>query len=258
MAVGLLAVKPFLLLSIRADDDAADEEYAAFRRFAGLGENDVVRVRLDRQPLGARDLDDYAGIILGGGPYNASDPIDAKSADQRRAEADLAALLDEVIARDSWFLGACYGIGAVGTAIGAVVDRQWSEPISAVPVTLTEAGRADPLLSALPDTFDAFVGHKEAISVLPGSATLLASSPNCPVQAFRVGAHVYATQFHPELDVPGLCTRITTYQHHGYFDPAEHDDLVAMARSSVVTHPPEVLRQFVALARADRVRAARR
>lgn len=250
-ASNVLGVKPFLLLSIRADDDAADEEYAAFVRFAGLTPDEAVRVRLDRDALGAVDLDQYAGIILGGGPYNTTDPEESKSADQVRAEAGLAELLEVVLARDFWFLGACYGIGTVGAAIGAVVDRKWPEPISAVPITLTEAGRADALFGAMPETFDAFVGHKEGISELPSSATLLASSPSCPVQGFRVGKRVYATQFHPELDVAGLCTRITTYQHHGYYDPSEQDGLIAMARRSVVTHPPELLRRFVELARAD-------
>ena len=74
---------------------------------------------------------------------------------------------------------------------------------------------------------------------------LLASSAACPVQAFRVGANVYATQFHPELDAVGLCTRIDVYKHAGYFDPSVADELKAMAWSSEVSHPPEILRAFV-------------
>ncbi|KAA1424858.1 glutamine amidotransferase [Mumia zhuanghuii] len=242
-------MKPLLLLSIREDDDAADEEYAAFLRFGDLTEESLRRVRMEKGPLGTVEVDDYAGIVLGGGPFNASDPDDAKSVVQRRVERELADLLDVVVARDLPFLGACYGIGVLGTHQGATVDREFAEPISRVPVTLTEAGRADPVFASLPSTFDAFVGHKEAISALPPRAVVLASSPLCPVQAFRVGRHVYATQFHPELDVEGLCTRITTYRHHGYFEPSEHDALHAMARASVVVDPPTVVRRFVAVAR---------
>ncbi|WP_370617037.1 glutamine amidotransferase [Mumia sp. Pv 4-285] len=249
-------MKPLLLLSIREDDDAADEEYAAFLRFGGLSEASLRRVRMEAAPLGALALDDYAGIVLGGGPFNASDPEDAKSAVQSRVERELADLLDVVVAQDIPFLGACYGIGVVGTHQGATVDRTFAEPIGCVPVTLTTAGREDPVFSALPDTFDAFVGHKEAISVLPRTAVVLASSPGCPVQAFRVGRNVYATQFHPELDVDGLCTRITTYRHHGYYDPPEHDALHAMARASVVVHPTSVVQRFVAVARGSRARRA--
>ncbi|MGN6173364.1 MAG: hypothetical protein ACTHPS_10485, partial [Streptosporangiaceae bacterium] len=109
---------------------------------------------------------------------------------------------------------------------------------------LTREGRRDPLLAGLPATFDAFAGHKEAISKLPGHAVLLASSPACPVQAFRVGAAVYVTQFHPELDAAGLCTRIEVYKHAGYFEPAQAGELKAQAHRSNVTHPPAILRRF--------------
>ena len=130
---------------------------------------------------------------------------------------------------------------------GGVVDRQWSEPIGAVTITLTSEGRADLLFGGLPATFDAFLGHKEAVSRLPDGAVLLASSPTCPVQAFRLGERVYATQFHPELDVAGLVTRIETYRHFGYFEPHEGDDLVRLAHAAVVTEPPRILARFVEL-----------
>jgi GMP synthase (glutamine-hydrolysing) len=160
-----------------------------------------------------------------------------------------------VISADFPFLGACYGIGTLGTHQGAVVDRRHAEPIGAVPVTLTQQGRQDPLLRGLPATFDAFVGHKEAISGLPRHAVLLASSPACPVQAFKIGSHVYATQFHPELDVAGLCTRIEVYKHAGYFEPWQAGELKAQASRSNVTHPPAILRRFVQLYTRDAIGA---
>ena len=133
------------------------------------------------------DLDDYSGIFVGGGPFNASDPYANKSPVQRRVEAEFQTLLDEVVARDFPFLGACYGIGTLGVHQGAVIDRTYREPISVVELSRTEAGASDPLLADVPDSFTAFVGHKEAVTVLPRSATLLASGEACPVQMFRVG-----------------------------------------------------------------------
>jgi len=238
-------VKPFLLLGTRDEDAAADNEYDAFLGFTGLEESLLRRMRLERRPLGHVDLDEWSGIILGGGPYNASDPDSAKSTVQRRVEAELHALLDAVVARDFPFLGACYGIGVIGTHQGGTVDATYSEPISRVPVTLTAAGRTDALLCDLPDEFEAFVGHKEAIRDLPPTAVHLASSPRCPVQAFRIGANVYATQFHPELDIHGLCTRIEVYKHAGYFEPPQADSLKAMAREGHVFEPPKILARFV-------------
>lgn len=239
-------MKPFLLLATRAEDEAADDEYAAILRATGLDERDLHRVRLESVPMPALDLDRYAGIILGGGPYDSSDPEDLKSATQRRVEAELRGLLDELVARDFPFLGACYGIGTLGVHQGAVVDQTYAEPVSAVPITLTEAGIDDPLLDGLPDTFDAFVGHKEACRDLPHDAVLLASSPTCAVQMFRVRSNLYATQFHPELDVRGIVTRVRVYQHAGYFDPVTLDGLITSLRAAVVTEPPRILANFVA------------
>ena len=240
-------MKPFLFLGVRPEDAPADDEYAAMLRCSGLDEQQLRRVRLDRDELGPVDLDDWSGIVVGGGPWNVTDPDHAKSTAQRRGEARLHDLAEQALAADFPFLGACYGIGTLGSLRGGLVDRTYAEPIGAVTVRLTEDGAADPFLGVLPQTFDAFLGHKEAVSRLPDGAVLLASSDTCPVQAFRLGRHVYATQFHPELDVDGLCLRIETYRHHGYFEPAEYDDLVRLARAAVVTEPPRLLQQFVEL-----------
>ncbi len=238
-------MKPLLLLATRPEDAAADNEYDLFLRYAGLDERDLRHVRLEQGALGRIDLRDWSGILLGGGPFNSSDPETSKSAVQRRVEADLRGLLDQVISADFPFLGACYGVGAVGSHQGAVVDRRYAEHVGAVSVTLTAEGQQDPLLGALPTTFDAFTGHKEAISRLPRHAVLLATSPGCPVQAFRIGSRVYATQFHPELDAAGLSTRIDVYKHAGYFPPGQADELKAQARRSNVVHPHALLRRFV-------------
>ncbi|MGD0066459.1 MAG: glutamine amidotransferase [Streptosporangiaceae bacterium] len=238
-------MKPFLLLAIRAEDAAADNEYASFLTLAGLEESGLHRIRLEQRALGEVDLRDWSGIFLGGGPFNFTDPQDRKSAVQQRVEADLARLLDSVVSADFPFLGACYGIGALGRHQGAVLGRRFAEPVGSVRVTLTADGERDPLLHGLPAAFDAFTGHKEAISRLPGHAVLLATSAPCPVQAFRVGVNVYATQFHAELDMAGLRTRTEVYKHAGYFAPEQAEEIVAQAARSDITRPPVILRQFV-------------
>jgi GMP synthase (glutamine-hydrolysing) len=238
-------MKPFLLLATRAVDRAADNEYEAMLHFSGLEEGQLRRVRMEQGPPGPISLDDFSGVILGGGPFNSSD-VD-KSAVQIRVEAEISALLDQIVSRDFPFLGACYGIGTLGTHQGAVVDRTYAEPVGPTMITLTEKGRADRLFQALPDRFEAFLGHKEAIAKLPAHAVNLASSAACPVQAFRVGSNVYATQFHPELDLAGIEVRIDVYKHAGYFEPHEADALRARARAGSVVHPPALLRRFVEL-----------
>ena len=252
-------MRPFLFLGTRAEDLAADGELQAVLRFSGLAPSDVRRVRLERESLrdalGSSaeelDLDDWSGIILGGGPFNVSDPEELKSPEQRRAEAELRTLAQRVVETDTPFLGCCYGIGTLGGLLGGVVDRTYGEPIGAAEISLTDEGRADPLLGDLPPRFDAFLGHKEAVRELPRGAVLLASSAACPVQAFRLGARVYATQFHPELDADQLITRIRVYEHHGYFEPGGADALIDAARTATVTEPPRLLRRFAELFARD-------
>ncbi|QGF25268.1 glutamine amidotransferase [Raineyella fluvialis] len=244
-------MRPFLLLATRAEDAIADDEFAAVVRHGGLQPGQVVRLRVDREPIGELDLDAWSGILLGGSPFNSSDPVETKSAVQLEVEAELARVLDLVVEQDFPFLGACYGIGTLGTHEGAVVDRTFAEPVGPVSVELTLAGRKDPLCAGLPTRFDAFVGHKEAVRELPSGAVLLATSDPCPVQMFRIKKNLYATQFHPELDADGLSRRIEEYKHHGYFAPHETEELKAVARRSAVPHPPRLLRNFFRLYARD-------
>lgn len=239
-------MRPFLLLATRAEDEAADGEYAAFLRVTGLSEGQLRRIRMEAGPLPELDLDDYSGVLIGGGPFNSSDPPATKSAVQRRVEHELRTLLDQIVVRDFPFFGACYGVGTLGVHQGGVVDTRYAEPVSCTSIELTPAGRADPVLAGLPGRFEAFVGHKEACCVLPPSAVLLATSAGCPVQMFRVKQNLYATQFHPELDVPGIVTRVRVYRHAGYFPPEELEELVVRLETAVVSEPGRILANFVA------------
>jgi len=236
---------PFLLLASRAEDAAADDEYAAYLRYGGLEERELRRVRLEAAPLPDLDLADYSGVIVGGSPFTSSDPPEQKSPVQHRVERELSGLLDELVARDFPFLGACYGVGTLGTHQGAVIDRTYGEPLGGVEIELTGAGLEDPILKGIPGSFTAFTGHKEACTALPPHAVLLARSEACPVHMFRIRTNLYATQFHPELDVDGLVTRIDIYRHAGYFPPESAEQLMENARQFTVTEPMKVLRNFV-------------
>ena len=225
-------MKPFLLLSSRASDTTARGECDAIRRLAGLDGETLVQLRLEQQPLPGLRLGDYSGVLLGGSDFCVSST--EKSATQLRVEAELNSLLGRIVAADFPFLGLCYGVGVLASFLGGGVGHAHGEAIGAIEVTLTEAGRADPLLAGVPDRFHAFVGHKEGADALPPGATLLGTGTACPVQLFRVGRNVYAAQFHPELDADGLVVRMGVYQNDGYFDPAQFDTIAAAAYAAPV------------------------
>ena len=245
-------MKPFLILQLRPETEASDDEFQAILRKGGRSMSDVHRIRLDQQSLpDDLRLENYAGVIVGGGPGCVSDPEDRKTPVEARIEAAVLGLMPEITARDFPFLGCCYGIGILGHHLGRVVSKdKYSEPVGTSACSLTEAGLADPVLAGLPERFDAFVGHKEAVQHLPEDCVHLISSPACPFQMIRHGRNVYATQFHPEADSDGFEVRINIYKHRGYFPPEDADRLIAMCRAADVHAPELVLRNFVARYRA--------
>ena len=153
-------MKPFLILQLRPEDAASDDEYAALLAKGGLRADQTHRIRLDRDPLPDLDLSHYAGTIVGGGPGCVSDAPSEKSPVDARAEAACLSLMPQITDHDLPFMGCCYGIGILAHHLGASVSKdRYGEPVSAVTCTKTPDGCDDPLLADLPAAFDAFVGH---------------------------------------------------------------------------------------------------
>lgn len=240
-------MKPFLVLQLRPETEASDNEYAAFLAKGGLSEAETQRIRLDCAPIPAGlDLDAYSGVIVGGGPGCVSDAEADKSPAEKRIEDAVMGLMPEIVGRDVPFLGCCYGIGILAHHLGAPVSKaRYGEPVGAVACRLTPEGRADPLLEGLPLDFEAFVGHKEAVQALPEGCVHLVASDPCPFQMIRARNNVYATQFHPEADGAVFEVRINIYRDRGYFPPEDADRLVAACRTADVRVPERMLRAFV-------------
>lgn len=213
----------------------------------GLSSARTHRIRMESDALPSNlDPRDYAGVIVGGGPGCVSDAAANRPANEARAEAQILSLMPAILAHDLPFLGCCAGIGLLAHHLGGDVSKaQYGEAVGAVTCTLTPDGTADPLLVGLPDGFDAFVGHKEAVQALPPGCVHLVASAPCPFQMIRHGANVYATQFHPEADAAGFATRIRTYRDRGYFPPGDAEALIAMCADSDVIWPERILANFV-------------
>lgn len=239
-------IKPFLILQLRPEDEAADSELAAFLEHGNIPPESFRRIRMDKQSIPEVNLDEYSAVIVGGGPSCLSDDESKKSPEQKRFESELKPLLDKIIALDFPYLGACYGLSILAQHIGGEVSkRRYAETVEATVISLTEAAKDDPLTKGLPTTFKAFGGHKESCQDVPPGAVLLASSKKCPIHMIRYKQNIYATQFHTELDKAGLALRIRTYRDLGYFPAEDADKLIQASENEEVTTPETILQRFV-------------
>ena len=246
-------MKPFLILQLRPEDQASDDEFAAILAKGGLGADQTHRIRLDQQPLPATlTLDGYSGVIVGGGPGCVSDAPDQKTPTEARIEAAVLSLMPAITAHDTPFMGCCYGIDILAHHLGAPVSKaRYGEAVGPVTCTTTPTGQGDVMLAGLPASFDAFVGHKEAVQSLPDGCVHLLTSAPCPFQMIRYKSNVYATQFHPEADGAVFENRIRLYRDKGYFPPGDADRLIALCRAADVTVPEQILENFVTRYRSD-------
>lgn len=243
-------MKPILILQLRPIDEVADNEFQAFLHHGGLQEEETHRIRMERESVDGIDLTQYAGVIMGGGPSNISDDEAIKPDFQRRFEAELFPLFDQLFELDLPYLGSCYGLGAlINYADGLVSKAQYGEQAGPTTIFLQEDAKTDALLTGLPLSFLAFVGHKEACQFVPKGGVLLAGSEACPVQIIRFKQNIYATQFHVELDAQGMIVRIQNYRNHGYFDPASAETLIQAVKKVEAQVPHQILRRFVARCR---------
>jgi len=229
-----------LYVCVRPETGAADAEHASFRR--ALGVDVVDRLNLLDEPLELDVLARYRGVVVGGSPFNVTDP--AKSAVQRRVEADLERIARHAIHGRIAAFFTCFSIGVVTRMLGGDVANGTPESASATVIETTDAGAADPIFGPSAPALTVFTAHKESAVAVPEGAVLLATNAACPVQAYRVGTHLYTAQFHPEPTPRDFADRMTFYRTTGYFDPEEFDLVQGQVLAASVTEGAALLRRF--------------
>ncbi|GFE62523.1 type 1 glutamine amidotransferase [Geobacter sp. AOG2] len=132
------------------------------------------------------------GVIVLGGAMCAND-------DQRHPFlVPVKGFIREMVAQSVPYLGICLGGQLLAAALGGrVVANRWEE-LGTLEVELTAAGREDRLFAGLASRFGSFQWHHDSFDI-PAGGVLLAASPACPHQAFRIGPCAWGTQFHPEV-----------------------------------------------------------
>lgn len=145
-------------------------------------------------------------LIFLGGPMSVNDEAHYSYLVAEKA------LIRTALARQTPILGVCLGAQLVAAAAGARVYPAPQPEIGWAPITLTADGQQDALLGGLATLAAVFHWHGETFDV-PAGATGLAASAVVPNQAFRLGSHVYALQFHLEVDQSMIASWMAAYAH---------------------------------------------
>jgi GMP synthase (glutamine-hydrolysing) len=197
----------YLLLQVRrADDPMRHHEVSAFATALHCPEDNLHVHDLLSSAPSMRDLDAVDAVLLGGsGDFSVAEggPWLEPALDAMRE------LYDD---RRPTF-ASCWGFQALALALGGevVTDMKRAE-VGTHDLTLTEAGRDDPIFGPLGSPFPAQLGHQDIVDRLPPGAVRLASSRRVENQAFMFPDRpMYCTQFHPELSRALLMDRLVSY-----------------------------------------------
>lgn len=131
-------------------------------------------------------------VVLGGGQSAVDDHIHPYL-------PHLAGLMKSFVDEGKAALGICLGSQILARAYGAENLLGKAPEFGWQKIELTEEGKADPVMSALPGHFPIFQWHDDTFT-LPDKAIRLARNAATPNQAFRVGRAGYGIQFHFEAD----------------------------------------------------------
>jgi len=141
-------------------------------------------------------LSDFHGVMFPGSPLHIYDPDPCVT---RQIDFARAAFAPGV---PVW--GSCWGLQLAVVALGGSVRRnpRGRELPIARAITITQAGRAHPLLASRPAIFDALCSHLDEIETLPLDSQVLAANEVSAIQAIaaQTPGHgsFHGTQYHPE------------------------------------------------------------
>ena len=237
----------FLLVHMRKDPEVCLPEYAQFIKHTGLPEHQLDAVNLYATPnWDVSKLKEYRAFLVGGLSDDPSDRIEVTVEIYPFIET-LRALLNEAIRIKVPGMLSCGGFMLASELLGGrlTLDEEYRE-MGIVTVSKTENASSDPLLGPMPGSFAIVSGHLKSTIALPSDATLLLSSGNCPIHAFKLNdSPIYAFQGHPEMTKAELKIRVLPYKEKYFKSEKDYLDFISSEGDTSAING--VLKRFVEL-----------
>ena len=211
-----------LLMQIRRDPAVAAEELDSFIRYCQVlpSQMDTLDV-FSVSTFGPEVLQGYDALLVGG----ASEASVLEPENYAFLPACIE-LLRHCSALDFPVFASCFGFQLAVLAFGGEIIRDEKDyEMGSIPISLLPAAADDLLFQDVSDGFHAIAVHRErSVECPPGAIELARTEPCC--HAFRVeGKRFWACQFHPEVDLATLISRLTIYKA-SYTDGDDHLDEV--------------------------------
>ncbi len=184
------------------------EHPGELRRFLAEDGHEWVPVELDEGET-PPSLDGFGALWVMGGP------MDVWEEDKHPwLIAEKALIREAVEVRGMPYLGLCLGHQLLACALGGEVGKAATPEVGVLPVQLTELGAESVFFDAVPGTFHCLQWHGAEITRLPEGGRVLATTPECAVQAMSWGPRALSMQFHLEVeaDTASAWTAIPEYR----------------------------------------------
>ena len=158
--------------------------------------------------------------------------------------AEKAFIRDAVEGRGMPFLGLCLGHQLLAEALGGSAEPSKTPEIGIMDVQLTEEGASGVFFDGLEPVFPCLQWHSAEVTRLPPGAKVLATSPDCAVQAMKWGPRAYSAQFHVEIEPDTVQNWAAIPEYKQALDKALGDGGYEVMRSGAEVH----MKQFNAMA----------